>query len=124
VAVITSRMKGWQTRSFPEKHCEHHRKMGAANYRPVLARFADGKLDYALGGHPIWELCRSLYQMTKTPFVMGGMMILAGYFWSMLRRMERPISPELVRFRRREQMRRLRLFVFGRFTFDRSAAES
>ena len=31
VAVTTARMKGWQTRTFPEKTCFHHRKMGTAN---------------------------------------------------------------------------------------------
>jgi glycosyltransferase involved in cell wall biosynthesis len=115
VAVITSRMKGWQTRSFPEKQCEHHRNMGTARYRPAQAKFADGKLDYALGGHPVWELCRSLYQMTQAPLFIGGTLILAGFFWSMLVHRERPVSRELVQFRRREQMFRLKRFVGEKF---------
>jgi hypothetical protein len=40
-------------------------------------------------------------------------MIFAGYFWSMVRRIERPVSLELIRFRRREQIGRLTRF-FGR----------
>jgi len=113
IAVLNARMKGWQTRTFTEKFCEHHRKMGTAERRQVLAKFADGKLDYALGGHPLWELFRSVYQITKKPFFVGGAMILAGYLWAMIRGVERPISPEVVRFRRREQMLRLRKLLTG-----------
>jgi poly-beta-1,6-N-acetyl-D-glucosamine synthase len=115
IAVLGARMKGWQTRTFTEKICEHHRKMGTAKRRLALARFEDGKLDYALGGHPLWELFRSVYQISKRPFFIGGAMILAGYLCSMIRSKPRPISPEMVRFRRREQMQRLRRFLTGSF---------
>jgi len=113
VAVISARMKGWRTRTFTEKTCDHHRKIGTAKRSPASMKFDVGRLDYALGGHPLWELFRSAYQMTKPPLAIGGMMIFAGYFTSMLRRVERPVSDELVRFRRREQMKRLRRFFGG-----------
>jgi hypothetical protein len=45
--------------------------------------------------------------------VIGGMALLAGYLWSMIRRIERPVSAELVAFRRREQMQRLKKFLTG-----------
>ncbi len=34
-----------------------------------------------------------------------------GYFWTMIRRVKRPISGDLVRFQQQDQMRRLRLFL-------------
>jgi biofilm PGA synthesis N-glycosyltransferase PgaC len=120
VAVITARMKGWKTRTFTEKVCLHHRVIGTAERGEWRARFRVGALDYALGGHPIWELCRTAYQMTRRPLVIGGLMMLAGYFWSTIRRVARPVSRELVEFRRREQMARLRQFV-ARGGFLRSA---
>jgi glycosyltransferase involved in cell wall biosynthesis len=107
-AVLTARMKGWETRSFPEKMSLHHRSIGTANHGWARAKLAVGKLDYALGGHPIWELFRAVYQMSKTPPILGGMLILWGYCWSALTSSGRPISEELVLFRRREQMRRLK----------------
>lgn len=110
VAVITARMRGWQTKTFIEKFCLHHRKIGSAKHSAMMAKFGIGKLDYALGGHPVWELFRSGYQMTRRPIIIGGAMILAGYIWSCVRRQERPVSIELVKFRRREQMARLRKF--------------
>jgi biofilm PGA synthesis N-glycosyltransferase PgaC len=121
IAVITSRMKGWKTRTYTEKVCLHHRKMGTAQRGALMARFKVGALDYALGSHPIWECFRTIYQMTKRPFVVGGLLLGAGYFWSLLRREKRPVSDELVEFRRREQMKRLTRFLSGNSSRDKQA---
>jgi poly-beta-1,6-N-acetyl-D-glucosamine synthase len=66
-----------------------------------------------LGSHPVWEIFRSLYQMKQRPYVIGGMFIFVGYFWMLLRRAERTIPEELIEFRRKEQVQRLR-YAFGR----------
>lgn len=113
IAVITARMKGWKTRTFTEKVCIHHREMGSASRGLLMTRFKTGTLDYALGGHPVWEVFRTIYQMTKKPYIVGGLLLLAGYVAAGLKRMPRPVSQELVAFRRREQMVRLRRFVTG-----------
>jgi biofilm PGA synthesis N-glycosyltransferase PgaC len=110
IAVLTARMKGWKTRTFPEKVSMHHRAMGTAQQGMLMARFRNGGKDYAIGNHPAWELFRAVYQMTKRPFIIGGLMIVSGYGWAAVRRAERPVSPELVAFQRREQMQRLKRF--------------
>jgi len=84
--------------------------MGTAQRGPVGARFRLGIKDYAIGNHPLWELFRSLYQMSRKPMVVGGLALGAGYFWAWVRRRERPVTPEFVRFHRGEQMDRLRRF--------------
>jgi poly-beta-1,6-N-acetyl-D-glucosamine synthase len=114
IAVLTARMKGWKSRTFTEMVSEHHREMGSATRSPLQIKFNVGRLDYALGGHPVWELFRCAYQMSHPPRVAGGVMIFLGYFSSMLRRSGRSISPELVQFRQREQMTRLRRFFSHR----------
>lgn len=120
VAVLTARMKGWRTRTFPEKTSRHHRPMGSANDRmKFAANFKLGQRAYRLGFHPVWQLFRSAYQMTRAPYVTGGVALSAGYFSSLLRREERPVSKELVEFQRRDQMRRLRRFLKGRMSRDR-----
>jgi glycosyltransferase involved in cell wall biosynthesis len=108
VAVTTARMKGWQTRTFVDKVCFHHRKMGTARGGPLSARFRHGQEDYYLGGHPLWQIFRALFQMRSRPVILGGVMLLAGYVWAWITRVERPISAELVAFHRREQMERLK----------------
>ena len=108
-AVTTARMKGWQTRTFPERTCIHHRPMGTGSSEGRLGVwFRHGKKDYALGGHPLWQAFRGAYQMTRRPYVVGGCALLAGYLWALASRRKRPISNELVRFNRAEQMARLR----------------
>ena len=51
--------------------------------------------------------------MTKRPLILGGLMLGAGYLWAMVRRAKRPVSDELVAFRRREQMERLSRLLSG-----------
>jgi len=114
IAVITARMKGWKTRTFPDKVYRHHRQMGTAARGLVMARFKSGAVDYLLGGHPIWELFRSIYQTTKPPYVVGGLALLAGYISAGARGVPRPVPRELVQFRRREQMHRLKNLFAGR----------
>ena len=113
IAVLTARMKGWKTRTFTEKVCFHHRAMGTAKQGILSARFRNGGKDYAIGNHPTWEVFRAVYQMTKKPFVIGSVMLISGYAWAAVRRVKRPVSPELVAFQRREQMQRLKNFLSG-----------
>jgi len=110
VAVTTARMKGWQTRTFTGKTCHHHRKMGTGRVSAIMSWFRQGRKDYFLGNHPLWEIFRTIYQMTKKPIVIGGVLLILGYVWSAITRMSKPIPTELQRFIRREQMRRLKQF--------------
>jgi glycosyltransferase involved in cell wall biosynthesis len=110
VAVLTARMKGWQTRTFPENVCMHHRAMGTGSHRASATAFRLGEKDYTLGRGLVWQLFRSLYQMTRRPVFVGGASLLAGYLWSMLRRVERPVSKDLIDFQRQEHLRRLKRF--------------
>lgn len=108
VAVLSARARGWRTRTFAEKAYLHHRPMSAAHVEGLRERLHTGYKDYLLGSHPLWELFRSIYQMTKRPFVIGGICIFVGYCWMLLRRAERTIPEDLIGFRRNEQIRRLR----------------
>ena len=117
IAVTTARMKGWKTRSFKEKSFFHHRHLGTAERSVLAASVAYGEKDYILGGHPIWELFRILYRMTKPPYVVDGLALGLGYGLAALRRLKRPISKELMAFHRREQMRKLRAILKSLLTF-------
>jgi biofilm PGA synthesis N-glycosyltransferase PgaC len=111
VAVTTARMKGWKTRTFTEKTCIHHRKMGTGNTRPIMTSFRQGKKDYFLGNHPLWEIFRTLYQMTRKPIIISGVLLMTGFVRNAVTRTQKPISVELQKFIRREQMRRLKTLV-------------
>ena len=111
IAVLSARMKGWKTRTFTDRICLHHRDMGTAQQNILAARFKNGRKDYSIGNHPVWECSRVLYQMSKRPFILGGVMLASGYIWAMIRREPRPVSKEMMAFVRREQMDRLKKFL-------------
>jgi glycosyltransferase involved in cell wall biosynthesis len=115
IAVTTARMKGWKTRTFTESVCIHHREMGTAQHGAIKARFRTGAKDYLVGNHPVWQLFRMFYQMTQRPFLVGGLALASGYFWSMIRNVKRPVPNELVAFIRREQIQRLGKCLDGKF---------
>ena len=108
IAVTTARMKGWKTRTFLGQSFFHHRTMGTGNSNLLGSWFRHGKKDYFLGGHPLWQLFRTVYQMSKKPYIIGGLLLFFGYNWAYISRVERPISQELMEFHRREQMQRLK----------------
>jgi glycosyltransferase involved in cell wall biosynthesis len=108
IAVRTARLKGWETRSFPERIFFHHRPMGQTDANVWKARFDYGRKDYFLGNHPLWQLFRVGYQMLKPPYVIGGLILGAGYMYSLLARVERPVTADLVELHRQEQLERLK----------------
>jgi len=68
IAVISARMKSWKTRTFTEKLCMHHRTMGTAQHGGFAAKFRNGAKDYSVGNQPVWQLFRTVYQMSKPPY--------------------------------------------------------
>ena len=61
------------------------------------------------GGSPTWQLFRVAYRAKKRPI--DGLALLSGYYWAAIRRVKRPISDELMRFYREEQMKKLRALL-------------
>ncbi len=111
IAVMTARMRGWTVRAFPQRRFHHHRSMGTAQRGAVSALFSYGEKDFYLGGAPMWQAFRVAYRMAKRPYIVGGAALFLGYATAALRRMPRAVTPELMAFHRRDQMRKLRAIV-------------
>lgn len=111
VASLKARMHGWETRTFTEKFAVHHRQQGTADSHKFMVEFYNGRKDYMFGGHPVWEVFRATYRLTRKPYVIGGCLVFFGYYWAMLARMEKIVSTDIVEFRRKEQMSRLRKLI-------------
>jgi glycosyltransferase involved in cell wall biosynthesis len=122
VAVTTARMKGWKTRTFVDKVCVHHRKMGTGSAGPVRTWWRQGNKDYCLGNHPLWEIVRVFYQMTKWPYGFGGILLFLGFALAMITRTRTSISTELRGFVRQEQKRRLKKILGFETSLDRHAS--
>jgi glycosyltransferase involved in cell wall biosynthesis len=117
IAVTSARMKGWKTRSFREKAFFHHRSLGSAGRTRLQTAFLYGEKDYRLGWHPLYELFRVAYQGGTHPLI--GLSLGLGYTASLVRRTERPVSPELMRFHRGEQLAKLKVILKSLVTFRR-----
>ena len=110
-AVINARMQGWETRTFTEMTCVHHKKTQDVVNKSLKDTVRSGYHDYLMGSHPAWQVSRSVYQMSKKPALLGGIALLVGYLWAMATRAERIVPQELIEFRGKEQMARLMEFI-------------
>ena len=119
IAVTTARMMGWRTRSFREKSFFHYRSLGTAERSQLASAFSYGEKDYYLGNHPIWEIFRVTYRATKKPYLVGALALYSGYLSAFVRRIKRPVSDDLMKFHRREELSKLRTIFRSMFRFKR-----
>jgi biofilm PGA synthesis N-glycosyltransferase PgaC len=108
-AEIMARMKGWQTRSFPQYKVIHYRPVGTSSGKSIpAARFYQGLAEYAVATHPLFMLAKSLHRLfVEKPRFIAAIARLAGFLYGYWLREERTIPADAIRFVRREQIRRL-----------------
>lgn len=104
-AQISARMRGWNSKAFPELQIFHHRPTGAADLL-LRSKFRDGRSDYDLGSDPFFEVLKCLQRLPEKPFLIGAIARLAGFTWSYVRREERPVRAEVAAFLKSEQRQR------------------
>ncbi len=105
------RMLGWRARSFrdPELRFIHLRPMGSSFKGIYTGRLRWGYGQYFMGTHPLYALAITVYRMFERPWILGGVLILAGYLGALLRRRPRYPDPAFRRYLRQWQLARLRL---------------
>jgi glycosyltransferase involved in cell wall biosynthesis len=108
-AEVSLRMRGWGVRSFPDLPVFHHRPTGTAD-QLLRHRFRQGRLDFSLGSHPLFEIVKCLKRVPEKPAVTGAISRLAGFCWSYVRKQPRSVPRDFVSFLRREQLDRLLAF--------------
>lgn len=111
IAFHRARMKGWRTRSIndPNLIFIHQRLMGSSEKGIIEGRLRWGKGQYFMGTHPLYIFAIGLYRMWEKPYVIGGILIVVGYFKAMLDKMPRYEDPEFRRSLHAWQMARLGL---------------
>jgi glycosyltransferase involved in cell wall biosynthesis len=108
VAEIKARMYGWQVRTFPDVKALHLRPTGTAKSGILRARFRQGKIEYSVRYHPLFEIAKCLARVRQKPYLLGSVLRLSGYCWSFLRK-ERPVLPgDVVSYLRGEQLAKLK----------------
>ena len=96
--------------------------VGAETCDAACARFRHGQEEYLVGGHPLWQVLRGMFQMKNQPLVVGGLSLIAGYASAWVTRRPSPIPSALREFHRREQMDRLRRVIFKGAVPERKGA--
>lgn len=98
-------MLGFHTRSFRHITAKHHRPQGAAS--GFKARIAAGYSAYKVGYSPLFMIARAARGCVSSP--LAGALLLAGFLKGYLRHEPRTASPDLIKFVRSQQLRRLTL---------------
>jgi poly-beta-1,6-N-acetyl-D-glucosamine synthase len=110
------RMAGFKTRSFadPELRLIHLRVMGSTDKNVYRGRLRWGRGQWFMGSSFPYVVASGLFRMRERPYVVGGLLIIAGYLDGLVRRVPRYGEPEFRRELRRWQRERLRrLFTAG-----------
>lgn len=79
------RMFGWIACSWDERELQfvHLRPMGSSQQGIWVGRYRHGCGQYYMGTSVIYMIVSAFYRMLHYPFVIGGLAILAGYFYSL-----------------------------------------
>jgi hypothetical protein len=105
---VKANMLGWRTRTFSHLKVIHYRFTGAANgiWRNSVK---NGTWSYVAGYHPLYMTARCLRQLFRTPYLLGSLGLMAGYLEGFLDQIPRVPDKDLIRYLRKQQMRRISL---------------
>ena len=106
-----ARMFGWRTRSFrdPDLRILHHRLMGSSHRNIYHGRTRWGRGQWFMGTHPLYIVASGVFRMRERPFVVGGLLIIAGYARAAWERAPRYDDPRFRRHLHAWQLKRLGL---------------
>jgi biofilm PGA synthesis N-glycosyltransferase PgaC len=107
-AEVMARMAGWEVQSFPDAKVFHHRHTDSARGKVLKARFNQGRAEFELGNHPVFEALKCLGRLTEHPYLVGAFCRMAGFVWASIQGAERIVTREFVRYLRKEQTERIR----------------
>ena len=86
IIMHRARMFGWKTRSLrdPELRIMHHRLMGSSYKTVFHGRLRWGRGQWFMGTHPLYILASGVFRLRERPYVLGGVLIILGYFQAAL----------------------------------------
>ena len=87
----------------------HHRLMGSSHKSVYHGRLRWGRGQWFMGTHPLYIFASGIFRMRERPFVIGGLLIVAGFFEAMLRRQRRYEDLEFRKHLHSWQLKRLGL---------------
>jgi glycosyltransferase involved in cell wall biosynthesis len=111
VAEIMARMRGWSVESFPDVLFNHHKPVSGLTTHTLHRRFREGRMDFAIGTHPVFELAKCVRRVNARPIGIGALATWFGFLGQYCRGAKPQVPLEVIHFLRREQMKRMRSLV-------------
>lgn len=103
---LRAQMLGWKTETFDEIKVLHQRLTGTAEslWKNLVK---NGLARYAAGYHPLFLLASCIRRLTYKPYLIHSAGLFCGYAKGYIRQVPQVDDPALIRFVRREQLKRL-----------------
>jgi len=111
-----ARLAGYRTSSFddPELRIVHLRLMGSSEGSVVRGRLRHGRGQWFMGTSAPYMIASGIFRFRERPYIVGGLLMIAGYLGAALRRAPRYEDPAFRRELRRWQRRRLARLLLAR----------
>ena len=103
----TAMMHGWKVRSFPGPDAIHLRPFGSGSPQGLRRHVAWGQKFHAIGYHPLYFAASTVRRVGEPPYVISAGAKTVGYVGAVVTRRPRAVSPDVMAFLRREQVRRM-----------------
>jgi glycosyltransferase involved in cell wall biosynthesis len=103
---VKANMLGWKTRTFNGLALIHHRETGGAD-GTWKNWVKNGRANYIVGYHPLFMFFKCVRRLAERPYGVVAAGLWYGYMTGYFSRTTRQQDPEVIRYIRREQMRRL-----------------
>jgi len=107
IAEIMVRMQGYRVKTFRDISVLHHRRVATEGKGILAARFWQGRKEFAQGVHPCFQAAKCVRRVVEPPWFIGSVLRCAGFWWAVLRREPRAVSPEVIAHLREEELARL-----------------
>ncbi len=107
LAEIKVRMYGWNSIAIPELEVHHLRQTGVSAH-PLRRAYREGRMDYSVGSHPLYELFKCVGRIPGKPFGVGAFTRFAGYMSSWLKSDQPDVSNEVRNYLRDSQLTRVK----------------
>jgi len=105
---VKANMLGWTTRTFADLKLTHHRFAGEAD-GAWKNWVKNGRANYVTGYHPLFMFCKCVSRLVEKPYGVAAAGLCFGFVSGYFRRVPQVDDREMIKYLRREQMRRLTL---------------
>lgn len=104
IAEVSARMHGWKVKAFNDLPVNHYRPTGTQGKNIFEARLYEGRRDFVMGYHPLFELLKCALRVFHKPYILSGMLRFFGFFICFFNGEKCAVPKDIARFQRKEQL--------------------